>query len=406
MNLKITPTPLSGCLTVPASKSMSHRAAIAAALAEGESTICNLSLSEDIEATLAAVRQLGASYTLPHKGQAVVQGGGQREGCPTFDCGESGSTLRFLIPVALALCGGASFTGRGRLMERPLVPYFELFKEKNIQYQLKGGVLAVKGRLASGVYALSGAVSSQFITGLLFALPLCKGDSEIRVTDRLSSRGYVDMTLQALSDFGVHVEERDSSFFIPGGQRYHPRRMLVEGDYSQAAFFGAANFIGSSVELLGLNPNSLQGDRAFEGILGRFKAPGTVCVDADGIPDLVPALAAAAAFRAGEETRFENAGRLRIKESDRIASTAAMLRALGAKAEEGPDGLTVKGEASLPGNIVPVDCQNDHRIAMAAAAASVGCREEVTLYGAECVKKSYPQFWEDFKDLGGIAEEC
>lgn len=407
MNLKITPAPLSGSLIVPASKSMSHRMVLAAALAEGESVISNLSLSEDIEATLSAAGQLGAQCSIPCEGKVVIEGG-QRlpAGNPLFDCGESGSTLRFLIPIALARCGDSSFTGRGRLMERPLTPYFDLFREKRIQYQLKDGLLTIKGRLTGGVYPLSGAVSSQFITGLLFALPLCEGDSEIRITDRLSSKGYVEMTLQALKNFGIHIEEKGSSFFVPGGQRYQPRQMLVEGDYSQAAFFGAANFIGSSVELLGLDPDSLQGDRAFEDILARFKAPGIVSVDADGIPDLVPALAAAAAFRPGEETRFENAGRLRLKESDRIASTAAMLRALGARAEEAPDGLTVWGSESLPGNIAPVDCQNDHRIAMAAAAASVGCSETVMLLGAECVKKSYPWFWADFKNLGGIAEEC
>ena len=404
MNLRLTPTPLQGMVTVPASKSMSHRMVIGAALCEsGESIIDNLSLSEDITATLKAVEALGASFEL--SGSRAVIRGGRRGGAPLLDCGESGSTLRFLIPVALALTGGASFTGHGRLMERPLDTYYDLFDRKGISHRLEDGVLTVKGTLTGGEFALSGAVSSQFITGLLYALPLLKEDSRIVITDALSSKAYVDMTLEALKAFGIRVEQQGLCFLIPGGQRYCPRSLSVEGDYSQAAFFLAANFIGSTVTLSGLNPDSLQGDRAAEDILRSFQSSGEVEVDADPVPDLIPALAAAAAFRPGGITRFVNAGRLRIKESDRIASTAAMLRALGARAQEGPDSITVFGSDSLPGDCAPVDCQNDHRIAMAAAAASCGCQSPVTLLGAACVKKSYPRFWDDFRSLGGKTEQ-
>lgn len=409
MDLKLTPARLSGSLTVPASKSMSHRMVIGAALAGRdtveESVIENLSLSEDITATLKTVEMLGASWTLAGN-RAVIGGGGATLKNPLLDCGESGSTLRFLIPVALALTGEASFTGRGRLMERPLDPYFALFDQKGIRYSREGGVLKVRGALTGGAFPLSGAVSSQFITGLLFALPLLLEDSEIQITDSLSSRAYVDMTLQTLSAFGVRAENDGyRRFRIPGGQRYRPRRLAVEGDYSQAAFFLAANCIGSSVALLGLNPDSLQGDRAAAEILRQYPKQEPLWVDADEIPDLIPALAAAAAYRVGRKTHFVNAGRLRAKESDRIASTVSMLRALGAEAEAGPAEITVFGRETLLGDVSPVDCQNDHRIAMAAAAASVGCEKPVRLLGAECVKKSYPRFWDDFRFLGGKAEE-
>lgn len=405
MDLRLTPSRLRGSVTVPASKSMSHRMVIAAALCRGGSSrVENLSLSEDITATFRAVGALGARYEVCG-GSALIHGGGCAEAPPLLDCGESGSTLRFLIPIALALTGEASFTGHGRLMERPLDTYFDLFDQKGISHRLQDGVLTVSGRLTGGEFPLSGAVSSQFITGLLFTLPLLQEDSRIVITDSLSSKGYVAMTLDALKAFGIRAE-RDGwqSFFIPGGQSYQPRDVSVEGDWSQAAFFLEANFIGGDIALRGLNRDSLQGDRAAEEILRSYHVPGEIVVDADEIPDLIPALAAAAAFRTGEVTRFVNAGRLRIKESDRIESTAAMLRALGAKAETGEDSITVYGQRTLPGNISPVDCKNDHRIAMAAGAAACGCEHPVTLLGAECVKKSYPRFWDDFRELGGKTE--
>lgn len=406
MDLRLTPTPLRGSVTVPASKSMSHRMVIAAALAHGgESMVDNLSLSEDITATLKAVKMLGASYEMSG-GRAVIRGGRSSIDAPLLDCGESGSTLRFLIPIALALTGEVSFTGHGRLMERPLDTYFDLFDQKGISHTLENGILTVKGTLTGGEFPLSGAVSSQFITGLLFTLPLLKEDSRIVITDSLSSKAYVAMTLDALKAFGIQAEQEGwNSFAIPGGQKYQPRNVSVEGDYSQAAFFLEANFTGSKISLDGLNPDSLQGDRAAADILASYKNSGEIIVDADEIPDLIPALAAAAAFRTGEVTRFVNAGRLRVKESDRIASTVAMLRALGAKAESGEDSITVYGSKALPGNVSPVNCQNDHRIAMAAGAASCGCENQVTLLGAECVRKSYPRFWDDFRTLGGQTEQ-
>lgn len=403
MDLRLTPKKLCGNVTVPASKSMCHRMVIAAALSDGTSRVDGLSISEDITATLQAVAALGAECTL-NGGSVVIGKGKKPQTVPLLDCGESGSTLRFLIPAALALTGEAFFTGHDRLMERPMGPYAELFGRKGIVFEKENGLLHCKGVLQGGEYTLSGTVSSQFITGLLFALPLVKEDSVITVSDALSSKGYIDMTLSALKTFGITVRQEGLRFFIPGGQRYCPVNVSVEGDWSQAAFFLAADFIGCDVRLDGLDACSLQGDRAVEEILRSYPHQGELIIDSDPIPDLIPALAVAAAFRTGETTRFVNAGRLRLKESDRIESTAAMLRALGASVETSEDSLTVTGHKTLPGNIASVNCQNDHRIAMAAAAASCGCEYPVTLLGAECVRKSYPRFWDDFQKLGGVVE--
>lgn len=411
-NRIVSPSVLSGKLTVPSSKSMSHRMVIAAALAEGESEIRNLSLSADISATLEAVKSLGAAYTLSEDGTAVVQGCKTAPEIPLIDCGESGSTLRFMIPVALALSGGkpVSFTGHGRLMQRPLQPYFDLFEEKGIRYTLQDSVLMISGRMIPGTFTLSGAVSSQFITGLLFTLPLLIPEdgcavSEIVIPDHLESKAYVDMTIQALHTFGIQAENVGNAytrFVIPAGQHYQPRKVSVEGDYSQAAFFLAYNAMAGEEKIVldGLRGDSLQGDRAAEEILQSYQNPGRIEIDAAEIPDLIPALAVAAAFRDGQETRFVNAGRLRMKESDRITVTCRMLAALGADVEEGPDFIIVHGKKKLPGGGL-IDCCNDHRIAMSAAVAAANCQNDVTLLGSECVKKSYPRFWEDFTPLGG-----
>lgn len=406
--MTIFPRRLQGTLKIPSSKSAGHRMVIAAALSGG-GKVENLTVSADIQATLEGMKALGADYRLDENTALFYSRRDIQEQSVIIDCNESGSTLRFLIPVAVALCPQKTliFKGRGRLLERPLEPYFALFDEMGIQYQKGQDGLMVQGILKSGECRLSGKISSQFITGLLYALPLLTGDSEIVITDKLESKGYVDMTLEALTAFGIEVENRDyREFIIPGGQRYLSKDTIVEGDYSQAAFFHAANFIGSDVALQGLNPNSSQGDRAVEAILEAFAQKDDCELDVSDIPDLVPALAAAAAYRAGKTTRFVNASRLRIKESDRIAATCSMLRALGAQAEEGKDSITVWGQKTLPGTgESSLDCCNDHRIAMAAAVAAVGCTGKVRLLGAECVSKSYPAFWEDYRRLGGEVKE-
>lgn len=409
VNLTILPQKLQGTLKIPSSKSVGHRMVIGAALAGG-GKVENLTLSADIQATLEGIKALGADCCL-EDGTAIVYGRRQViEETVVLDCNESGSTLRFLMPVAVALCPEKKliFKGKGRLLERPLEPYFQFFDQMGIRYSREKDSLIVQGTLTSGICKLSGKISSQFITGLLYALPLLEGESKIVITDTLESRGYVDMTLEVLRAFGVSVVNKDyGEFVIPGGQGYRARNAVVEGDYSQAAFFYAANFIGSSVLLEGLNHDSSQGDRVVENILKDFAEKGDYELDVSDIPDLVPALAAAAAYRVGKETRFVNGSRLRMKESDRIASTCSMLRSLGAYAEEGEDSITIRGQESLSGTGKrSVDCCNDHRIAMAAAAAAVGCIGKVQLLGAQCISKSYPAFWEDYRRLGGkIIEE-
>lgn len=386
MNVTILPGTLKGAVTPPSSKSQTHRAVLALMLAQGEGKLSNLAVSEDIQATQDCVAALKS-------GQPA-----QADGLPLLDCGESGSTLRFLIPVALAVRGGGRFTGRGRLMERPQGPYIRLFEEKGILWNQEGTCLTVAGQLEPGVYALPGNVSSQFITGLLYALPLLPGDSRIVLTTPLESRGYVDMTLDMLRRFDIKVEEQEDGFLVPGNQTYQARDLTLEADWSGAAFWYAANFLGAQVDIQGLNPDSVQGDRQIGTLYWKLARPGDVDIDLSQCPDLAPPLAAMAAVRKGT-TRFVHAGRLRMKESDRLETIARTLNALGAKAQVWEDTLTLEGVDHLEGGTV--DGCNDHRIAMMAAVAAVACKEPVTILGAECVKKSYPRFWEDYTALGG-----
>ena len=388
MNLTITPARLAGTIAPPPSKSQAHRYLIAAALAGGGAAVHNLADSQDIQATRRCMSELKTFCN--H--------------LPQLDCGESGSTLRFLIPLALALRDGGVFTGQGRLMDRPQTPYFQLFVEKGIRYRQENGILTVEGRLTPGVYRLPGNISSQFVTGLLYALPLLDGDSEIILTTALESRGYVDMTLEALGAFGVKVLwSGENTLSIPGGQKYVPAEVRVEADWSQAAFWLAANCLGSEIILKDLNSSSTQGDRAVSRCAQMLSKPGNLEISLSDCPDLGPPLAAMAAVRQGG-TRLVNAARLRIKESDRLAAITAVLNAMGAEVEEFPDSLSIRGKDGLAGGCT-VDCRNDHRIAMMAAAAATRCREPVTLLGAECVAKSYPDFWKHYRLLGGIAHE-
>lgn len=410
MNVTITPTKLQGTVTPPPSKSQAHRVLIAAALADGMCTVSNVAFSQDIGATISCLEQLGAAFE--RNGNTVtVRGMGanamsplRRMAPPRLDCGESGSTLRFLIPIALAVRGGGIFDRRGRLMERPQKPYFDLFDEKGVFYEQKDGVLTVQGLLPPGEYRLPGDVSSQFVTGLLYALPLLDGDSEIVLTSPLESAGYVAMTLQALEQYGVAVGHQNfRRFHIPGGQMYRPADAAIEPDWSQAGFWYAANGLGNTVQILGMDPASTQGDRVVTAHWEALSRPGDADIDVSGCPDLVPPLAAMAAVRSGV-TRLTNAVRLRIKESDRLAAATQVLNALGADVTEGPDSLTIRGKDGLAGG-VKVDSFNDHRIAMMTAIAATRCVKPVTITGAQCVAKSYPDFWEDYEALGGLIQK-
>lgn len=401
MDIRIDPRPLAGAVTPPPSKSMAHRLIIAAAFSGGVSTIRNVAFSQDIQATLRCMEALGARWERPAEDTVRITGFGAAPASfsepPHFDCGESGSTLRFLIPIALAVAGGGVFTGHGRLMERPQKPYFDLFDEKGIFYQQKDGVLTVRGRLTPGEYRLPGNVSSQFFTGLLFALPLLDGPSTVVSTTALESADYITMTLEAMKNAGVTVSSSGLAFAVSPAA-YQAFDSAVEADWSQAGFWYAASFLGSRLDIRGLDPQSAQGDMIVAALYWKLAAPGEVDIDVSDCPDLLPPLAVMAAVRSGA-TRFVNAARLRIKESDRLATVHQMLAALGGQAEEGPDSLTVYGAPRLSGGTV--DGANDHRIVMAAAIAATRSAAPVTILGAQAVNKSYPSFWDDYKQLGG-----
>ena len=402
MNVRIQPRRLTGAVTPPPSKSMAHRFIIAAALGAGESTVRQVDFSQDIEATLRCMGALGARWEEIPEGLRVYGIGGLRApfgDLPRFDCGESGSTLRFLIPIALAADQGGVFTGQGRLMERPQQPYFDIFEKKDISYAQEGGTLTIRGHLTAGEYRLPGNVSSQFFTGLLFALPLLEEPSTIVSTTKLESAAYVTMTMGVLDQAQVPVK------FLPGEWAfqvppaiYHPFDMAVEADWSQAAFWYAALALGSTLRLRGLNPRSPQGDMVISSHYMRLIQKGDVTINLSGCPDLLPPLAVMAAVREGT-TYFTGAARLRLKESDRLDTVYQMLSALGGEASEAEDSLTVYGVPELTGGVV--DGANDHRIVMAAAIAATRCRHPVTILGAEAVKKSYPAFWRDYENLGG-----
>lgn len=407
----------SGVMTPPASKSYSHRAVICAALAaicgtEGESRIENLGRSEDIDATLAGVRALGAGFSMEGDTLRVLPGTARKT--QIIDCGESGSTLRFLLPVAALRKDEIAFTGRGRLLQRPLDAYRDVFGQAGVAFSQDSAGARVKGPLKGGRYELPGDVSSQFVSGLLLVLPLAEEDSELWLTTPLESADYVEMTLAMMRHYGVEVLREGTRYLIRGGQRYVPAHYTVEPDYSQAAFFLAAGALGRDVVCAGLNPESLQGDRAILRILremdaevsaaGDFvkaRADGlrAVTVDARQIPDLVPPVAALCCFCEGT-SRIVNAGRLRLKESDRLTALTGELRALGAEIAEEVDSLVIRGRRELPGG--RADARGDHRIAMAIAVAAIRCSGPVELTGWESVGKSYPGFWNDFEREGRV----
>ena len=412
MTRTVAPGPRAGVIQIPASKSQAHRMLICAALSREPSRLILDGFSADIEATMQCLEALGARCEETANGLSVTPVGV----CPAqarLDVGESGSTLRFLLPVLGALGVQAEIRMHGRLPERPLSPLWEVLEAHGMRLQQDGTILHTDGQLIAGDYSLPGNVSSQFISGLLFALPLLGGNSTLTVTGALQSARYVSMTEQALAEAGILTKKDGPVWQIGGGQRYaSPAVQTVEGDWSNAAFFlcmGALSATG--VTVTGLNSTSLQADRAVTEILVRFGAELTVSedavtvrrgvlhgitLDAGPIPDLVPVVSCLAALCDGE-TRVENAARLRLKESDRLQTTAALLSALGSSVRELPDGLIISGRGRLSGGTA--DACGDHRIAMSAAMAACGCEGPVTVSGSECVAKSYPAFWEDFASL-------
>ena len=418
MDVRISPQRLTGKIAAITSKSDAHRCLICAALCDDTTEVVINDSNRDIEATANCLRALGAEI-IQNGNIYNVKGIKSVPENALLDCGESGSTLRFMLPLAAAIGKKVTLTGSGRLPERPLSPLMEEIEQKGCVFSSRKLPLTVSNGLKSGKYTLPGNVSSQYITGLLLALPLLQVDSEISLTSRLESAGYVDMTIRTLSLFGIEIKilPDGAGYRVKGGQKFRsPKRITVEGDWSNAAFWLAAGAVSDGVEMNGLDIDSAQGDKAIAELLSRFGAKTDVnedkisvsrgdmsgiIVDVSAIPDAVPILAVTACAAKGE-TRIVNAARLSIKESDRLKSVAAMITALGGEITELADGLVINGSGKLKGGVV--DSFNDHRIAMAAAIASSICESEVIITGAGAVEKSYPKFFEHFKMLGGKAD--
>lgn len=405
MDIKIIPGKLNGTVSIPSSKSMTHRVLIGAALAKGKSIISNVTFSKDIYATIDALKASGADITAV--GNTVTVNGlcGRCPQNAEIDCCESGSTLRFMIPVTAALGINSVYKGQGRLPERPITPYLRELPQKGITFDYENTMpFTVSGKLLSGKYSLEGNISSQFITGLLFALPLLEGDSEIILTSPLESKPYADMTIESLKLFGIDIKETQKGYYIKGSQQYHSSDVSVEGDYSQAAFFYVANALGSNVKIENLKKESTQGDKKIVEITENLcynenNVPMGFSVNASDIPDLVPILAVLGTYCC-DTSRISGAERLKIKESNRLTATAAAINALGGDVTPVNDGLIINNARLCGGSI---DSCGDHRIAMCAAIAATICQEPVIIKNADSVEKSYPDFFRDYQNLGGIA---
>lgn len=395
MDICITPKKLYGNINAIPSKSQAHRMLICAAFSDQPTTLICPETNRDIEATANCLTALGAGITWLSNGYRVkpIEEVPFRASLP---CQDSGSTLRFLLPIAGALGVDTVFQMTGRLPQRPLTPLWEEMERMGCTLtRPTSDTIRCTGRLRSGEYAINGTVSSQFITGLLFALSLLPGQSRLQVLGKLESAPYVSMTLAAMERFGISCND----YCFPGNGRFHsPGTVTVEGDWSNAAFFLAAQALGSPIQVGNLNPDSPQGDRACARLLPELK--DNLTISAADIPDLVPILAVTAAANQGAV--FTDIGRLRLKESDRVASVMDMLRALGGQAEADDTTLTVYGTGLHGGT---VDSRNDHRIAMSAAIAATVCDSPVTILGAQCVEKSYPKFFTDYTSLGGQYEQ-
>lgn len=401
MNIVITPKPLAGRVVIPPSKSISHRALICAALSKGESEITGVLECEDIDATTDALTALGAEIRTEN-GVTYVKGIENTPSYAEINCHESGSTLRFMMPVCAALGVEAVFTGAGKLPTRPITPYLDQFPKHGVEFVSDTFPYHIKGKLNAGVYPVTGDISSQFITGLMFAMPLLEGASSIVLTSPLQSKPYADITINCMRSFGIETLEINGNYNIKGVQHYTPAKFTVEGDCSQAAFFAVANELGSNIELVGVNKNSVQGDRAVFNIIdSTISINGSYSgfdIDASDIPDLVPVLTVLACFAEGT-SHIRGCKRLRIKESDRLVSISTVLNSLGADVRIVNDELEINGVKELSGGVC--SSFNDHRIAMSLAVASQRCTSPLTITGAECVAKSYPTFFEDFRALGG-----
>lgn len=416
----IPPSQLSGSVAAIPSKSDGHRQLICAALSNQETTIeiGPDPLSQDVQTTINCIRSLGARVMREDDRVLRIHPIRTTIKLPpeiAMDCGESGSTLRFLVPVVAAQGKTARFTGEGKLPERPMDDLMDALRDKGITFSDRKMPFVMSGKLRGGTFSIPGNISSQYISGLLFALPLLDEDSEIILTSPLESADYVKMTLNTLRAFEINVESRETGFFIPGRQMYSsPGEMITEGDWSNAAFFLAAGALNAPVNVSGLSPKSLQPDAVIIDTLGEFgcdairvqngysvfpKPLKGILFSARNAPDLVPVLSVVACGAVGT-TQIVNAGRLRLKESDRLLAMVRNLTTLGADISMDEDSLTINGTGKLRGGVV--DGFNDHRIVMSMAIASTIAEEPIEIRGWEAVRKSYPTFFEDFRLLGGV----
>lgn len=395
MDITIQPRKLNGIVRAIPSKSHVHRMLIGAALSDKPTFLHCDTTNEDIEATVSCLNAIGAKIIRSDSGYHITPIQSIPDNAE-LNCCESGSTLRFMLPVVAALGVEAIFHLTGRLPERPLSPLWEEMERMGCMLSRPSkSTLKCSGKLRAGTYTIHGGVSSQFITGLLFALPLLPGQSQLLITGTLESKSYVELTLQVLKQFGICADQ----YKFDGQQRYISKgEYASEGDWSNAAFFLAAQAMGNHVVVDNLQSSSVQGDRQIVELLNNMDQFHVI--SGENIPDLIPILAVTAACTSG--AKFTNIHRLRLKESDRISSVFDMLTALGAKVAVDGDELSV-----YPSNLQSgtVDSKNDHRIAMAAAIAATVATGPVTILNAECVKKSYPDFWKVYTDLGGYYEQ-
>ena len=415
-DVKFSPFVPNGTVNVPPSKSDVHRAIICAAMANGVSRISPVALSNDIKATIGCIKALGADAVLENNVLTVDGTNMYKNKTALLDCGESGSTLRFFIPIAAVGNITATFVGKGKLPQRPIGIFTEALPKAGTVCKTEGGLpLEIKGQLKSGIFEIPGNVSSQFITGLLLALPILEGDSEIVLTSPLESVGYIAMTIRTMKQFGVNIQATEKGWHIKGGQSYKTCDYTTDGDWSQAAFFMVLGAVSGKVTVKGVAKDSTQGDKKCAEILARFGAKVTqldnevtvekgelkaITIDASQIPDLVPVLSVCAAFAEGT-TKIINAERLRIKECDRLKATAELLNNLGGKVKELSDGLEITGVSSLKGG--NINGYNDHRIVMSAAVCAARSDEDITATFAMSINKSYPDFYIDYNSIGGKA---
>ncbi|MGD9964723.1 MAG: 3-phosphoshikimate 1-carboxyvinyltransferase [Candidatus Izemoplasmatales bacterium] len=412
MKVRVYPGFAKGQIVVPPSKSLLHRSIICACMANGKSIIKNIVMSEDIKATINAFKTMGvkieklensleisSSGILPFFGDEII------------DCKESGSTIRFLMPL-FANKKGIYFTGKESLLNRPFKIYEDIFKKNNVIFKKIDGKIYIQNELQANTYEVLGNISSQFISGLLFSLPLKKSDSIIKIIGNLESKKYVDMTIDVLKEFGISISKEENVYYIKGNQKYLPSNYKVESDYSQLAFFAVAGIINGDIAIQNLNTESLQPDFEIINLIEKMggkiikekniykfikSETNGINIDVSQNPDIAPILSILAAVSKGE-TCFENAQRLRYKETDRLKATSESLNLLGVKCKVKNDSFTVHGQNILQGN--SFSSYNDHRMVMSISIAALRANSPITIEGAQAVNKSYPDFFEDLKSLG------